>query len=143
MSASTAPGTEDELVARLQAWAPDDVLVLPNLPTAVPGKHAKRIYFAGMEDQETQVRLNPRIQVEGYVLVFVVEAEALGEDNRTSARDAAFALADAIDQVIEDDPEIVPGAKARRSGIPKLVTLPTDEGWLSNGLVHVVVASLT
>jgi hypothetical protein len=140
---STAPAAEDELVARLQAWAPDDVLVLPNLPTEVPSDRSKRIYFAGMEDQESEVRLSPRIEVEGYVLVFAVEAQTLGKDGRQPARDAAYALADAISAVIEEDPELIPGGKARRSGIPKLATLPTEDGWLSNGLVHVVVASLT
>jgi hypothetical protein len=133
----TAPAAEDALVERLDA-ALDGVRVGP-LPTEIPTEQ-DRVYIIGVEGLARSPRTEQGAKLETYLIVLWVEVQRFGATSRSESRNRGWELVDLIDADLVDDDELADVVDdSALEGVPEMNTLPTDDGWITKGIVHVRV----
>lgn len=134
---TSVPAVEDALHDRLTAIL-SGVLVRFGLPTEVPTE-PDRLYLIGVENLTRSAQQPTR---ETYTVPLVLEVERAGQD-RAEPRDRMWEVIGLIVDDLAETPRVDGAAdRVELAAVPEVNLVPTSDGWIARGLVHVTATAL-
>lgn len=112
------------------------------LPQRVPSE-PERLYLLGVQDNVREPYVDQGARRESYVIPLLIECFYPSQDERQRVRDRFWVLVEDVEAELADDPELANIADdAEVEQIVEMNVLPSGDGWLARGLLHIRVLAV-
>lgn len=139
---ATPPAVIDDLVDRIAAVLNDPSIEVKGYwPGDVPPQQT-RVYVVAVDNLTRNLATQQGAREETYTLALFIQTHAIGRENHDTARDQWWAILEALEADLFDDPEVGLADAAGVVSVPNFSVLPgANQDWVARGTVDVGVTA--